>query len=716
MPDTPVVPDLSPQSQKAGAASALQGGAGAAPSLPPLLEQPEMFVDSSRCWAPAVWLRWAMPGIVAVLVVNAFLAVRSTGANLAQYLTTMLLWAGCGFAVVMALRAQLRARLRERRAVEVAAEMIQRRRWAAAGMVLESVLARPMRAEPIRVRALTLLSMLLLRYERAEAALSVQDGLLSEDFADGLMVLTVKLTRAAALLREDRLFDADRAIADLRRGVSRLKRFVAERAEVLARARAAPGGGQPRPKRSGPGTDSADDASTDDPLAERDGDDDESLPDLVEAAQETILSPSDDQDIVAQATAALTLIEIYRDVKTGHPTDAIDAYRAKLPAMRDALGHRVADVHALAARALDLLNRPDEAAAAYERATLLAPAAELHHRYAELDPLLGRYKPAPAPPAIMELVPSAAISDILSGQAATAAAPSGAQDTQRSAQPQSQTGMIDAATGIKLLRRGILLGRLCMVGLFALAAALTVFGDDAPRWLGYRPDLSGILILLLAAWVVFIALQRRSARSASIVNGLLAVGATDAAEAQIAQVLRKGFMFGGPRAVAIYQLTLLRQTQQRWGDVAALSAALLNYRRIGRGPVAVPLRLLLASSSLELGDLKTARAALASLSTAPSRPLSLGERLRILALQLDFHRRIQAWGAVISALPAKLELAELMSAGDAARAQATMAMAAQGLGLAEWQAWLRRRAELLADPARLCATVPALSPLWTPRV
>jgi hypothetical protein len=277
--------------------------------------------------------------------------------------------------------------------------------------------------------------------------------------------------------------------------------------------------------------------------------------------------------------------------------------------------------------------------------------------------------------------------------------------------------VVDTATAIRLLGQGILLGRLCLFGLFALAAALTVFGGAAPRWLGYRPDLSGILILLLAAWVMFIVLQRRSARSAGIVNGLIAAGATDAAEAQIAQVLRGPLMFGGPRAVAIYQLTLLRQTQQRWGDVARLSAALLNYRRVGRGPVAVPLRLLLAASSLELDDLKTARAALASLSSnPPGRPLSLAERLRVLGLQLDFHRRIQAWGAVISALPAKLELAELMPAGDAARAQATMAMAAQGLGLAEWHSWLRRRAELLADTARLCAAVPALSPLWAPRV
>ncbi|HEY7116400.1 MAG TPA: hypothetical protein VH475_07435 [Tepidisphaeraceae bacterium] len=100
---------------------------------------------------------------------------------------------------------------------------------------------------------------------------------------------------------------------------------------------------------------------------------------------------------VAPDSAGLALVEIYRDVKTGHPAEAIDIVQSRLPAMRAQLGHRVADVHALAARAYDLLDRDAEAAAAYERATLLSPAEELIRRYPELAPLGEKYTPAAAP-------------------------------------------------------------------------------------------------------------------------------------------------------------------------------------------------------------------------------------------------------------------------------------------------------------------------------
>ena len=43
------------------------------------------------------------------------------------------------------------------------------------------------------------------------------------------------------------------------------------------------------------------------------------------------------------------------------------------------------------------MSQDSEAAAAYERATLLAPAAELHRRYPELAKLNEKYQPAPAP-------------------------------------------------------------------------------------------------------------------------------------------------------------------------------------------------------------------------------------------------------------------------------------------------------------------------------
>lgn len=97
-------------------------------------------------------------------------------------------------------------------------------------------------------------------------------------------------------------------------------------------------------------------------------------------------------------SAGLALIEIYRDVKTGHPAEAIELFERKRESLRDQLGHRVADAYALVARAYDLLNRPADAQAAYEKATLLSPPAELSRRYPEVQKLDGCYAPAVAPP------------------------------------------------------------------------------------------------------------------------------------------------------------------------------------------------------------------------------------------------------------------------------------------------------------------------------
>lgn len=96
-------------------------------------------------------------------------------------------------------------------------------------------------------------------------------------------------------------------------------------------------------------------------------------------------------------SAGLALVEMYRDVKTGHPTEAIEIFEARSDAIRQQLGHRAADAWALAARAYDQLGQVDQAAAAYENATLLGNEADLHRRYPELKTLTGRYQPALVP-------------------------------------------------------------------------------------------------------------------------------------------------------------------------------------------------------------------------------------------------------------------------------------------------------------------------------
>ena len=199
-------------------------------------------------------------------------------------------------------------------------ELVQLRRWSQAGLLLENYLSQPARSGSLRSQGLIYLGLILARFHRFDDSVKVNEYLIDHELVDPGTMYGLKLGRAMAMLREDHLFDADRAISELRRMSA--------------------------------GIDSA----------------------------------------------GLALVEIYRDVMTGHPEDAIDIFNKKLPAIREQLGHRAADAYALIARAYDLLERKLEAADAFENATRLAPISELLRRYPELQKLSGRYQPADAPP------------------------------------------------------------------------------------------------------------------------------------------------------------------------------------------------------------------------------------------------------------------------------------------------------------------------------
>jgi tetratricopeptide (TPR) repeat protein len=207
----------------------------------------------------------------------------------------------------------------EHAAIAALEELIQLRRWPDAALILQSLLSRPARSPFSRAQALIYLAMVLTRYHRFEDSVMVHDYVLEHIPLDDATDHGTRVARALALLREENLLDADRAIAELRRNSRGME------------------------------------------------------------------------------SAGLALVEIYRDVKTGHPAEAIEIFDQRLPALRRQLGHRLADGWALAARAYDMLGRTDEAKAAFENATLLAPLPELIRRYPEVEPLGKIYSPAVAP-------------------------------------------------------------------------------------------------------------------------------------------------------------------------------------------------------------------------------------------------------------------------------------------------------------------------------
>ena len=289
------------------------------PAPPPFLDVPTLLA-ASRPRPRVNWGGYVLLGMVGLVFSSVVTIGRGHGANTASVsaMVTVLVL-GLILASFVSFTVAVGKHRRQVQAIESIEEMVQLRRWEPAGMLLNGVLTDPVRSPRVWVRGLVQLSAVLGRHHRFADAVEVDDFLLDHDgLLDESGAYAVRCMRAMALLRDDRLLDADRAISDLRRR---------------------------GPKASGP----------------------------------------------------LALIEIYRDVKTGHPAEAIDLFGQRRDVLQQHLGHRSADAHALVARAYDLLDRPAEAAAAYRRATALAPAAELHRRYPELAPLADKYPATPAP-------------------------------------------------------------------------------------------------------------------------------------------------------------------------------------------------------------------------------------------------------------------------------------------------------------------------------
>ena len=263
---------------------------------------------------------WWVGGVcLVILLVTALVGGQSAQARQIVEIVSALVMVGMVTAISAISVYSVRVLRSEQQRVDGLGEMIQLRRWPDATLGLDQFLSQPSRTLQGRAQALVYLAQVLSRLGRFDDAMAVQNYLIDEKILDPAGTAAIRLARAMAMLRQDHLFDADRAISELRRGP-------------------------------------------------------------------------------AGQTAALALVEIYRDVKTGHPTEAIELFERKLPALRDELGHRVSDAYVLIARAYDLLNRQEEARVAFRNATLLAPVAELFRRYPEVQKMAERYQPAPAPP------------------------------------------------------------------------------------------------------------------------------------------------------------------------------------------------------------------------------------------------------------------------------------------------------------------------------
>lgn len=278
------------------------------------------LLDSSEPRRPIPRIWFFLGGMIVVILFSGVLSTAAGNSAALVQVASSLLVIGLMLALMIASSAIVKRVRGEGQTVETIGELVQMRRWNEAAGQLDQLLASPMRTHGARAQSLVYLGAVLTRYQRFDDALAVYDYLLRSNMLDAGSSYGIRLGRAMAMLRQDHLVDADRAISDLRR-------------------------------QTPSGVDSA----------------------------------------------GLGLIELYRDVKTGHADDAVQRFEKFLPSMREQLGHRAGDAWALAARGYDLLGRGDDAARAYRNATLLSPPVELFRRYPEVQKLEGRYEPAYAP-------------------------------------------------------------------------------------------------------------------------------------------------------------------------------------------------------------------------------------------------------------------------------------------------------------------------------
>jgi hypothetical protein len=265
--------------------------------------------------------------------------------------------------------------------------------------------------------------------------------------------------------------------------------------------------------------------------------------------------------------------------------------------------------------------------------------------------------------------------------------------------------MLPVDLAITRFRRDLTIAALIRLALL-FAAILCIVAQPV---FGLHENWMLFLLLVGGVWVILSYRSMQGTRIAADSPSLIAAGEFERAERHIDAALRTFSLFRTAKILNLHHLSVLRHAQQRWRESILLSQAVLSQKLNTLPGLARSSLLLLADSMLQIGDLTGAFAAMTRLYRYR---LDLGEALNLQFLQLDYGWRIGAWESMLQAVGSKVQMCELMSPLDAARSQALLATAAFKTHRPELAQWLRRRAELLADPKDIAAGRPILEEMF----
>ena len=205
------------------------------------------------------------------------------------------------------------------------------------------------------------------------------------------------------------------------------------------------------------------------------------------------------------------------------------------------------------------------------------------------------------------------------------------------------------------------------------------------------------LLMLLSGWIVH---QRGTARAAQALPHITGLVESDdeAAEAVLAEALRRRPLTRSLRLLLYHRLALWRHRRQRFDESAVICQAVLAEPAGAARPVRPHLLLMLGEARLQAGDFWGTWLALQQLHTLG---LNLVEGLQRLALQTRYEVGAGYDAAALHGLAHKIAMVELMPAPQCGVVHAVLAVAARRARHTARAAWRWRRAELLCTPEQL---------------
>ncbi|MHC4067401.1 MAG: hypothetical protein ACYSUI_23255 [Planctomycetota bacterium] len=224
-----------------------------------------------------------------------------------------------------------------------------------------------------------------------------------------------------------------------------------------------------------------------------------------------------------------------------------------------------------------------------------------------------------------------------------------------------------------------------------LLAGLVVFyrADHATRrW---------ILVALAAVAGLWIALALRGLQAVKrtrIGAALLAAGRVEEGCQVLGEALSRFTPLRSAKILACHQLAVAAHLAHCYREAVAICRELLAYRLGAMRNLAAPTRLILADSLLLLDDVQAADPVIEALESVE---LSLADQLTFLPVELRFQLAVGRHAQVVNSLPEKVGLADLLDSTSACLVHTLLAEGCRRMHLASQQAYLLRRAALLAD-------------------